>query len=144
MAGSQSYSNHRRYHPLFHFVAFPILALNVLFALYFVIRRPTLFTGWNLLVAVALTISVFLARLYALKNQNRIIRLEETLRLSRCLPDDLKARLGELRTDHFVGLRFCADEDLPDLCRAVLDGELKTRDDIKRRIKTWRPDFGRV
>ncbi|HET7712119.1 MAG TPA: DUF6526 family protein [Thermoanaerobaculia bacterium] len=140
----QSYANHRRYHPLFHFIGFPILAVNVLFAAYFMVRRPTIFTFWNLLVAIALTITIFLARLYALKNQNRIIRLEETLRLSRCLPDDLKGRIGELRTDDFVGIRFCADEELPELCRAILGGEVTGRDAIKRRIRNWRADWNRI
>jgi len=31
-----------------------------------------------------------------------------------------------------------------ELTRAVLGGELRGREDIKKRIKTWRPDMLRV
>jgi uncharacterized protein DUF6526 len=76
--------------------------------------------------------------------QNRIIRLEETLRMQRCLPPDLQSRIGELTPSQLIGLRFCADEELPELTRAVLSGELRGREEIKRRIKNWRPDHLRV
>lgn len=140
----QTYATHRRYFPLFHFFALPVLAINVLVGIYVIIRRPSGFTVWNLLVALALVALAFAARQFGTANQDRIIRLEETLRLSRCLPDDLRSRIGELTIDQLIGLRFCSDEELPDLMRAVLAGELKRRNDIKQRIKNWRPDYQRV
>ncbi|HEY8133949.1 MAG TPA: DUF6526 family protein, partial [Thermoanaerobaculia bacterium] len=76
--------------------------------------------------------------------QDRIIRLEETLRLQRCLPADLRGRIGELTPGQLIGLRFCSDEEVAELTRAVLGGELRGREDIKKRIKTWRPDTLRV
>jgi hypothetical protein len=141
---SQSYATHRRWHPLFHFIGFPILALNVIVAIVYLARNPTLWSAWNVIVAVALLISIFLARYYALKVQNRLIRLEETLRLTRCLPEELRSRVGELSTNQFVALRFCADEELPELTRSVLADNVRDRGEIKRRIKSWRGDWQRV
>jgi hypothetical protein len=95
-------------------------------------------------VAGALVIAIVLARSYALTVQNRVIRLEERMRLQRCLPEDLRARIDELKTSQLVAMRFCSDEELPEITREVLSGELRERDDIKKRISKWRPDWLRV
>ena len=140
----QDYKSHRQYVPLFHFFAAPILGLNVFVALYYVIRHFSMFAAWNLIVACALGAFAWTARVMVTRAQDRIIRLEETLRLQRLLPADLKARIGELSSGQLIGLLFCSDEELPELTRAVLSGELRGREDIKRSIKNWRPDTLRV
>ena len=140
----QNYASHRRYVPLFHFVAAPILGLNVLVQLYVVIFHFSGWSVWNLLVAGALAAFAWTARTMVTRAQDRIIRLEETLRLQRCLPADLHPRIGELSPGQLIGLRFCSDEELPELTRAALNGELRGREEIKRRIKNWRPDTLRV
>src|SRR6202040_2376956 len=89
----QSYATHRRFHPPFHFVAIPILAINILVALYMLIRHPSIWSGWNVLVAIALALTALFARTYGLRNQDRIIRLEERLRLATILPEDLRGRI---------------------------------------------------
>jgi len=137
----QDYKSHRQYIPLFHFFAAPILGLNVFVALYY---HFSIYAAWNLLLALALAAFAWTARTMATRAQDRIIRLEETMRLQRLLPADLKARIGELSPGQLIGLRFCSDEELPELTRAVLSGELRGREDIKRRIKNWRPDTLRV
>src|ERR1044072_9363759 len=134
---AQSYASHRRFHPAFHFFAFPILALNVLVAIYWFVKYPRWQMAWSILVAIALAVIALLARFYALREQDRIIRLEETLRLQQLLPDDLRSRINELRMSQLIGLRFCSDEELADATRAVLSGEVKSPDDIKRRVKQW-------
>jgi hypothetical protein len=144
MPESQSYASHRRYHPLYHFFALPVLLLNVGVGLYYAFRRPIPITFWNALVSMALVVTVVLTRYYAIRVQNRLIRLEEQLRLGRLLPDDLRGRIGELHTDDLIGIRFCADPGVPDLVRAILAGECRGRDAIKRRIVEWRPDHHRV
>ena len=141
---AQSYGSHRRWHVLFHFIGFPILSINVIVAIVLAVRTPSLTTAWNVVVSIALLISIFLARSYALTVQNRVIRLEEQLRLQRCLPDDLRPRIADIRTEQLIGLRFCADDELADMVRAILAGELRGRKEIKQRIKTWRPDWLRV
>lgn len=144
MAGLQTYETHRRLVPYFHFFAAPILGLNVLATIYAVIRYPSFWTAWNVPVACALAALAWATRSFATGTQDRIIRLEETLRLQRCLPADMRSRIGELTPSQLIGLRFCSDEELPELTRAVLGGELKGREQIKRRIKNWRPDTLRV
>lgn len=141
---TQSYASHRRLHVWFHFIGVPILAINVIVKIVQAVRLPSLATAWDVAVAIALLIAICLARSYALTVQNRVIRLEERLRLQRCLPDDLRERIDELKTSHLIALRFCPDEELPALTREILSGNLRGRKDIKQRIRNWRGDWLRV
>ena len=141
---AQSYATHRRYHPLFHFVVLPILATNVLVTIVVVVRHFSLLNAWNVVVALAIAALSAIVRFYATKNQDRIIREEETARLYRVLPDDLRPRIGELRTGQLIALRFASDSEVVGLVRAILAGELRGRENIKRRIRSWRPDRQRV
>jgi len=141
---SQTYATHRRFHAWFHFIGVPILSINILVKLVQAVRFPSLGAAWDVVVAIALVIAIVLARSYALTVQNRVIRLEERMRLQRCLPEDLRARIDELKTSQLVALRFCSDEELPEIMREVLSGELRERNDIKKRIRNWRPDWLRV
>ena len=98
----------------------------------------------NLLLAFGLGILFLYARTFPLAAQDRLIRLEERLRLAELLPEDLRGRIGDLKEGQLIGLRFASDEEVPDLVRQVLDGKLNGREDIKKAIKTWRPDNFRV
>ena len=140
----QTYSSHTRWHPIFHFFAVPIFAINIIVKVVQAVRAPSLASAWEVIIAIVLLITLVLARSYALTVQNRVIRLEERLRLQRCLPEALRGRIDELRTSHLIALRFCADDELPELTRAVLSGEVHDRKAIKRRIRNWRPDWLRV
>jgi Family of unknown function (DUF6526) len=141
---TQTYATHRRFHAWFHFIGVPILSINILVKLVHAVRFPSLAAAWEVVVAVALVIAIVLARSYALTVQNRVIRLEERARLQRCLPEDLRARIDELKTSQLVALRFSSDEELPEITREVLSGELRERNEIKKRIGKWRPDWLRV
>jgi hypothetical protein len=140
----QTYDTHRRYHPMVHFVILPILAINVIVAIVVAFRAFSLLAVWSVIVALALFGLGLVVRFYATKNQDRIIRLEEIVRLTRILPEDLRKRVPELTTGQLIALRFCCDEELPALTRSVLAGEVRGRENIKRRIQTWRPDTQRV
>jgi hypothetical protein len=139
---SQSHGTHRRYYPLYHFVVLPILGINFLVMAYFALRRPTLLSLWSVIVAFALAALAWNARYMALRVQDRVIRLEEMLRLQRCLPPELQSRIGELSAGQLIALRFCADEELPELTHAVLTEPIYSREAIKKRIKNWRGDVG--
>lgn len=139
---TQTHGTHRRYYPLYHFIVLPILGINFLVMAYFALRRPSLFSIWAALVAFALPALAWTARYMALRVQDRLIRLEETLRLQRCLPAELQGRIGELSAGQLIALRFCADEELPELTHAVLTEPIHGREAIKRRIRTWRGDVG--
>ena len=140
----QSYSNHRRWSPLYHFVAIPVLCVNVVVAVVALVRNPGWAAGWQLAVAIALVLGLLVARTQALIVQNRLIRLEERLRLIRLLPPDRHDEIARLRTAHFIGLRFASDLEVPDLVRRCASGELATADAVKRAVREWRGDYMRA
>lgn len=137
---TQTYENHSRTVPLYHQVAFPILALNLLYGVYRAVRWASLETAIGALVAVALLILFFYARIFALTVQDRVIRLEMTLRMERLLPADVRGRAHEFSPGQLVALRFAGDEELAELARKVLGENLQDKKAIKRMIKNWRPD----
>lgn len=140
MDETQSYATHRRFFPLYHFFAVPILAINILVAIAYCWRYPSKWYAWNIVVALGLAALALAARVMVLRVQDRVIRLEERLRLQQILPAELRSRVGELSTGQLIAMRFCEDSETPELCRAVLNGEVKGRNEIKQRIKKWRPD----
>ena len=140
----QDFATHRRWVPLYHFFTMPVLLVNLVSWVIPVFSSFSFRSILAALVAVALLILAFLARVFAGSVQDRVIRLEERLRLERLLPDDLKRRTDEFSVRQLVGLRFASDEELPGLAKKVLDGNIEKADDIKRQIKTWRPDFQRI
>lgn len=141
MAETQTYASHRRFLPLYHFVLLPFLTVNLIVRIVYAARHAgARLNWWEVVVAFMLIVFALLARFMALRVQDRVIALEESLRLARCLPEDLRARIGELRTSHLIALRFCDEAEVGDLTRAVLNGEFSGADAIKKRIKTWRPE----
>jgi hypothetical protein len=107
-------------------------------------RHPAVTTAWIAVVAIAIAVGIWTARAMALRAQDRIIRLEERIRLDRLLPPSLRERAAGLTTSQLIALRFAPDEEVPDLAKRVIDGELHSRADIKRAIRSWRADDLRV
>jgi len=143
-APSQTFANHGRYVPLYHFALGAILAANLVFTIVHVARHPTLYEAWiGLAMAVGFLIIFWYARDFAKTVQDRVIRLEETLRMERLLPPDLKSRIGELTVRQLVGLRFASDAELVTLVRRALDERLDQRS-IKQSVQHWRPDHLRA
>jgi hypothetical protein len=141
---NQSFQNHTRLVPTFHFVVFGIFAVNLIYQVYSAIRYPSFAALMTALMAVAFVLLFFHARLFALAVQDRVIRLEERLRMERLLPAELKPRIGEFTVSQLVALRFASDAELPELARKVLDEKIAERKAIKGLVKTWRPDFLRA
>ena len=142
---TQSFENHTRRYPLFHFVTIPLLGLNLVIRIvYAVMHRGARLVWWEIVVAIALLLLALAARIMALTVQDRVIMLEERLRMQRVLPADLQSRVGDLTRGQLVSLRFCPDDELPDLTRAVLDGNVRDRAEIKKRIRNWRADHVRA
>ena len=138
----QTYANHTRWDPPFHFFALPVFLLLAVAGLVHFIWRPGLHSGLMFVVAVALATVVMKVRLYALRVQDRVIRLEERLRLASLLPEPLRSRIPELTVAQLVGLRF-ASAEVAKLAERALSEKL-SRADIKKAIQTWRPDDRRV
>ena len=139
----QTYANHAKLVPLFHYVVIPLLLVNLVLALIGLLDGIALETLNRIGVAVAMVLAALFARVFALKAQDRVIRLEERLRMERLLPDDLKPRIDEVSTAQCVALRFAGDDELPALVRRALD-EKADQKTIKQAIKNWRPDYQRV
>src|SRR5664279_3677678 len=141
MAEQQSFASHTKWMPAFHFFVMPVLLLNVVWSIYRCFK-----VGVNedsfiaALTAVAILVLMFCARLMALTVQDRVIRLEERLRLEKLLPEDLKPRICEFTRGQSVGIRFASDAELPALARKVLTDKLADRKSIKQQIQSWRAD----
>lgn len=140
----QSYANHVRRLPPLYVATALLLAGNLVFTIAVWWTWTRTLTLIPIFVAIALIGTLWYVRANALVVQNRVIRLEERLRLAALLPDDLKQRIPELSVDQLVALRFASDEELPELTRQVLDEKLTDRDAIKKRVKSWRADHLRV
>jgi len=139
----QDFKNHARLDPLFHFLVLPVILITVLVAAYQITQRQNLADAWFFVLSVATMIAFLKIRTYALKVQDRLIRLEETLRMQRVLPEPLKARIGELNEGQFVALRFAPDDELTGLVEKTLASNWSSKE-IKKNIVNWRPDFFRV
>jgi hypothetical protein len=143
----QVYANHRRFDPWYHFFAFPVVSIAFFLALWTFIRSlsggVSVWTLWYVVVSAATVVLALKVRTYALKAQDRIIRLEERLRLATLLDGPLKARIGELDERQLIGLRFAPDAEVPVLVKAAIDEKL-SGEEIKKRIQGWRPDTFRV
>jgi hypothetical protein len=140
----QTFENHARFIPAYHYVALPLFAINFLYALH---ATVTAFTWGNLVafgVSLALILLFFIARVMALTVQDRVIRLEETLRMRALFPADLQARIGELTVKQMVALRFASDGEVADLTRKVLDERIQDQKIIKKLVRDWRADFQRA
>jgi hypothetical protein len=140
----QTYKNHARFFPLFHFFVAPVLLANFLIALRHLYLQPSLSAGWAVIVAAALVALALASRLMALTVQDRVIRLEMRLRMQRALPPELNSRMEDLTRQQLVALRFASDAELADLVREVLAGKLQTQRAIKQRVRQWAPDYLRA
>jgi Family of unknown function (DUF6526) len=136
----QNYKNHRRLIPLFHGAVLLTFALNVIWAGYRLVTDVSLDRLMNLLMAVALILMALFARTFALRVQDRVIRLEMRLRLRELLPADLHARIHELSVGQLVALRFASDQELPALAASVLNDRITDMNRIKQMVTSWQAD----
>ena len=119
------------------------MVASFVIAVWSAISNPTAIGIWNVIFVAGLVVGVFLIRIYPLKVQDRVIRLEERLRLSMLLPEKLRSRIPELTEDQMVGLRFASDEEVAPLVEKTLANKW-SRKEIKANIRNWRPDYFRV
>lgn len=140
----QTLANHAKFVPLYHFVLTAILVVNLGWQAWKLFTR---YEGFDSILAVVMAVAFILMllylRIFPLQAQDRVIRLEEQMRMGRLLPDDLKARVGDIRRGQLIALRFASDDELADRVREALDEKLSGKD-IKQRIQSWRPDYHRV
>lgn len=140
----QTFQNHAKFVPVYHFIAFPLIVVNLIWSWF---RLFQLQTGDSLvaaLTATALVIIFFMARIFALLVQDRVIRLEMRLRLREVLPLGLHPRIGDFTPAQLVAMRFASDAELPDLAVAVLRDHIYDKKVIKQMIKDWKADHLRA
>lgn len=138
----QTFETHVRRDPVFLVLAVLSLCLAIGAAIQ-IAANPFGGTVFRFLEAVCVTGALLLARTYSLKVQDRVIRLEERLRLASLLPAGDAARARNLNESQLIALRFASDSELPDLARRAADENLTSRQ-IKQAIREWRPDHWRV
>lgn len=140
----QTLANHVRLHPPFHFVALPMTAIASILAIVNVVRHYQVLEAWTvLLLAVGATMGTLLSRVNALKAQDRVIRLEERMRLASILNEPLKSRIGDLTEGQLIAIRFASDSELQGLVDKALKSKMSPPD-IKKSITVWRADTFRV
>lgn len=139
----QNFKNHERMDPMFHgFLSIGALIL-LGSAIYALVRQPDWLGAVRLLGVLWAIVLMFKTRLYALKVQDRVIRLEERLRLAQLLPESTRVRIGDLTERQLIALRFASDAEVPGLVEQALEGKWDAKQ-IKQAVKHWRPDYFRV
>jgi hypothetical protein len=140
---TQNLANHARFDPPFHFFVLPVFAITWVATVVFLVRHPSIHSGWLVVVVTAAITAILRIRIYTLKVQDRVIRLEERLRLASLLPESQRNQIEQLSEGQLIGLRFASDQEVPALvARAV--AERLSRADIKKAVLVWRPDYWRV
>lgn len=139
----QTLANHVKIDPPFHYFVLPAFAISWLISILFLVRHFGFLHLWIVIFNTALVVAAVRFRQYALKVQDRVIRLEERLRLAALLPDSQRPQIAKLTERQFIALRFASDEEVPALVECTLSTNLAPAD-IKKAIKNWRPDYWRV
>ena len=140
----QDYSSHRRYSPIHHFVLSPLMLAIMAGAAADLLGPggsvPSYTGPLVLALSVVVAANAVIARVFALKAQDRAIRAEESLRhyvLTGRLPD------ARITMRQMVALRFAPDGEFLQLA-ARAAGENLSADEIKRAVVKWREDHDRV
>jgi hypothetical protein len=140
----QNLKSHGRLDPPYHFVLFFILVANLIVSIVHLVHHyRNFYCYWLVVLSLAFFILYFKVRLYPLKVQDRVIRLEERLRLQALAPAEWHSQIFRLTEDQLIGLRFAADDEVVELAKQALEHNL-SRKQIKERIKDWRADNWRV
>jgi len=144
MPAPQSYANHRRFDPLWHFVGTTIVLFGAIAAIVNAVRAGGLHNWMMAAYTVGILLTVFRARVQTLTVQNRLIRLEMRLRLKDVLAPALAARISELGVSQLIGLRFAGDAELPGLVERCLSGQLANAEAVKKEVRNWQADWLRA
>lgn len=141
----QDLKNHRRFDPLWHYAGVMIVLLGLIGAIVHAVRHPDRALNWiGAVYALGVLLCVGRARAQTLIVQDRVIRLEQRLRLKEVLAPALAARINELTVKQLVGLRFASDAEVSGLVERCLNGQLKDGEAVKKEIKNWQADWLRA
>ena len=136
---TQTYATHR-YRPAFWLLTVMCGTTGLVLITLLTLRQPTGANLGMLLVAFAAVCTVYMLRQYALRLQDRIIRLEMQTRVARL---GRAADLSRLTMRQIIAVRFASDAELPILIDRALAENL-TPDQIKRAVGDWQADHLRT
>jgi hypothetical protein len=139
----QGLKNHARLDPAFHILTAGLYLANLIVAIVGEVRHPDFPSTWYLVLSLFVIVPILKIRTYPLKVQDRVIRLEERLRLQALAPTAWHTQIYRLKADQLIGLRFAADDEVVELAKQALEHDLN-RKQIKERIKNWRSDDWRI
>jgi hypothetical protein len=139
----QNFANHVRLDPPHHFFVLPVFAISWIISLVLLVRHPGFLSGWRVVLATAAIIAVLRIRSYPLRVQDRVIRLEERLRLAGLLPESQRPQIAQLTEEQLIALRFASEEEVAGLVQRAVTEKL-SRSDIKKAVRNWWPDYWRV
>jgi hypothetical protein len=120
-----------------------IVVVNLIIAIVSLLHVRNFHHVWVLILSLALIVLWLRVRQYPLKVQDRVIRLEERLRLQAMAPPEWQKQIQQLSEDQLIGLRFAGDDEVVALARQA-HAENLNRKQIKERIRNWRADTWRV
>ena len=143
MSEPQSFKNHGKFDPPFHFFLIFIVIATIVISVIYCVHHFCFYSVWLVVLSLAAFVALFRLRTYPLKVQDRVIRLEERLRLQALAPTEWHSQIYRLTEDQLIGLRFASDDEVVELAKQALEHNLN-RKQIKERIKSWRPDNWRV
>ncbi len=139
----QSFKNHARFDPPFHFFLTLVFLANLIISIVYVVKHPGFYSAWYVVLSVAAILALLKMRMYPIKVQDRVIRLEERLRLEALAPAEWRPQINRLSEEQLIALRFASDDEMVGLAKQALEHNL-TRKQIKERINNWRGDYWRV
>jgi hypothetical protein len=142
-SATQSLKTHSRLDPQFHIVTFFTLVVNLVVAIVYMVHHLGFYSAWLVLLSVVVFVPFFRLRIYPLRVQDRVIRLEERLRLQALAPSEWHSQIFRLTEDQLIGLRFAGDDEVVELAKQALEHNLN-RKQIKERVRNWRADNWRV
>jgi hypothetical protein len=142
-SAAQSLKNHGRLHVPFHIVSIFALVANLVVAIVYAVHHFCFYSAWLVFLSVVVFVPFFIIRIYPLKVQDRVIRLEERLRLQALAPSEWHTQIYRLSEDQLIALRFASDDEVVELAKQALEHNLN-RKQVKERIKSWRADNWRV
>ena len=139
----QNLKNHGRFDPPFHFFLAIVFLANVVIAIVYAVHHLCFYSTWLVVLSIAAFVALFKLRLYPLRVQDRVIRLEERLRLQALAPAEWHVQIYRLGEDQLIGLRFAGDDEVVELAKLALELGLD-RKQIKQRVRNWRADNWRI
>src|ERR1035441_8863722 len=117
----QSLKNHGRVDPKFHFVTLFVLLANLVISIVYLVHHLCFYSAWLVVLSVAVFVPYFILRLYPLKVQDRVIRLEERIRLQALAPSEWHTQIYRLSEDQLIALRFAGDDEVVELAKQALE-----------------------